>query len=389
MNVPMERDEREERATAADRGRGLTISITPRSIWLAAGIVVLGACVAIVLINALTVLMLLFIAIILAEGIRPLVDWLQLRRVPRPLGVLLVYLGILLVVLGLAYLLVAPFIAQATNLSRNLPRYVAQVQQLLNQAQSLLGQNRRIAAALAALESNIGAIFSGIAPLLLQIPLMFGQLLFGIVVVVAMAFFWLTGIEQLKPFIVGLFPAYMQSDASDVLTEIGHRIGGYLRGVVINMFVIGILSGAVDFFLGIPYPLLLGIFAGLMESIPYFGPWISGGAALLVALIAVGPLPAVEVIIAYIVIQELEGNLLVPYVMMRSVDLNPLTVIIAVLLGTSLLGIIGGVLAVPLTVVVKVLIVRVVGPIARQSSARLNAQHKAHESASSPSSRAS
>lgn len=346
--------------------RGWVVTITPRSIWLAAGIIALLIAIGIVLLKAMYVLILFFIAIIIAEGIRPVVDWLQGRRVPRSLSVLLTYLGILIVFAGLAYLLVQPVVAQLTRLSSQLPQYVARIQDFLSRFQQLVGNNPQIGQAL----NQAGGFVQAIASLLLQIPLLIGSILFSIVIVATIAFFWLTGIEQFRPFVVGLFPQHLQPEVASIIGELGNRIGGYLRGVVFNSFVISILSGGTLFILHVPYPVLLGILAGLTELIPYFGPWISGGVAALVALISVGPLTAALVVVAYIIIQQVEGNVLVPLVMMRAVELNPLTVVIAVLLGTELLGIIGGILAVPAAVVVQVLVARALAPAARQASQR-------------------
>ena len=350
--------------------RRWVVTITPRSIWLAAGIVALFIAIGIVLLKAIYVLILMFIAIIFAEGIRPIVDWLERRHLPRPLSVMLTYLGIILVFAGLAYLLVEPVVTQLTKLGSQLPQYGAKIQDFISRIQQLVGNSPQLGQAL----NQAGGLVQGLAAFLLQIPLFIGTLIFSIVIVATIAFFWLTGVERLKPFVVGLFPAQAQSEAADIVSEMGHRIGGYLRGVVFNSFVIGILSGAADFLLHVPYPVLLGILAGLTELIPYFGPWISGGVAGLVALIAAGPLAAVEVIVAYIIIQQIEGNVLVPLVMMRAVHLNPLTVVIAVLLGTELMGIIGGILAVPAAVIVHVLIVHVLAPAARRASRRSTTQ---------------
>jgi len=353
------------------------VTITPRSIWLAAGVAALIIAAVVVLLKALSVVLLFFIAIIFAEGIRPVVDWLQRRRVPRPLSVFLTYIGILVIVAGLAYLLIQPVISQLTRLGNQLPQYAARIQDFLNQVQRLVGNNPQIGQAL----NQAGGIVQGLAAFLLQIPLFIGTFVFSIVIVATIAFFWLTGVEHLKPFVVSLFPGHLQPETSDILGEMGRKIGGYLRGVVFNSVVIGILSGGADFLLHVPYPLLLGILAGFTELIPYFGPWISGGAAALVALIAVGPLTAVAVIGAYIIIQQVEGNVLVPLVMMRAVQLNPLTVVIAVLLGTELLGIIGGILAVPAAVVVQVLIVRALAPAARHAWAEWSPEAAGESSA--------
>ena len=112
---------------------------------------------------------------------------------------------------------------------------------------------------------------------------------------------------------------------------------------------------------------LLGILAGLTEIIPFLGPWISGGVAVLVALAVGGPIKALEVFILFEVIQLLEGNTVVPLVMSRTVRINPLAVIVAVLIGGSLLGVPGAVLGVPIAGAIQVVIQAVLAPLARRA----------------------
>lgn len=352
--------------------RSIVISITPRSIWLAIGLVALLICVGIILMKALFVLMLLFIAIIFAEGIRPLVNFQERHRIPRPLGVFIVYLAILLIFAALGFLLVQPIIHQVDRLNNDLPRYVSQAQDSLTRLDQKMSKNPLLSKAIGSPENAVAGLAHRLAPLLLKIPFLLGKILFSVVAIIVMAFFWLTGVEQLRPFFVGLFPAQHQGHVNSILSEIGHKIGGYVRGVVLNMVVIGTLSGGADFLLNVSYPVLLGIWAAMAELIPYFGPWIGGSAAVLVALITGSPIKALEVVAAYVVIQEIEGHTLVPFVMMHTVDLNPLTVIIAVLLGTGLLGVAGGVISVPTAAIIKVLMLRVVGPLARSASSRVS-----------------
>jgi hypothetical protein len=118
---------------------------------------------------------------------------------------------------------------------------------------------------------------------------------------------------------------------------------------------------------------LLGVIAGLTEVLPIVGPWISGSVAVLVALATHGLLKGVEVVALFVVIQTIEGNTLVPYVMYRTTALNPLTVLLAVLAGGTLLGLVGAVLAVPVAVVLEVLVLRVLAPTARHASQRASA----------------
>jgi predicted PurR-regulated permease PerM len=118
----------------------------------------------------------------------------------------------------------------------------------------------------------------------------------------------------------------------------------------------------------VPYPVLLGLLAGMTELLPYVGPWTAGTAAVLVALVSGGLTQGAAVAVLYLVIQQIEGHTLVPVVMNRAVHVNPLTVIVAVLVGGSVLGIVGGVLAVPVAAMIHVLVTEALGPRARAAA---------------------
>jgi predicted PurR-regulated permease PerM len=207
-------------------------------------------------------------------------------------------------------------------------------------------------------------------PTLLAIPFNVLKDILGLfidlVIVLTMTLFWLLSSQTLKQFVVSLLPPAEQERWSGVIGEVSLAFGGYVRGTLISMIIIGTITGLGLALLGVPYALLLGVLAALTELLPYLGPWISGTVSVIMALIVIGPLKAVEVVILFILIQELEGNLVQPMVMSKSVHIDPLLVIVAVLVGISLLGIVGAVLAVPVAAGVQVLVVRVLAPLIRQ-----------------------
>src|SRR5262249_2871786 len=114
--------------------------------------------------------------------------------------------------------------------------------------------------------------------------------------------------------------------------------------------------------------LLLGILAGLLELIPYLGPWISGAVAVLVALVAVDPLKALEVVVLFIIVQEVEGNLVQPLVMSWAVHVDPLLVLIAITVGAEALGLVGAVIAVPVAGMAQVITRRLIAPAIRRAT---------------------
>ncbi|MBA3824145.1 MAG: AI-2E family transporter [Ktedonobacterales bacterium] len=351
------------------------VSVTTRTLWQAATIAVGIVTIAVVVLKTIDILLLIFTAIVVAEGIRPIVRRMESARIPRPLGIGIVYL-LLFAIMGLfGWLLASPLVDQVTNFANNAPSYFAQVQQWLQQLQTFLSGNPNIASAVQTAEAEAGNFLTQVLVGLVNVPLNVATVLFSLVVVLTMAFFWLTAVDGLKPFILNVIGEDDQSRVNVLFEDLSRRLGGFVRGVLVNMSVIGVLSGLGMWALGVPYALLLGIFAGLTEVIPYLGPYFGGGAAVLVALLTVGPLKSLEVLAVYVIIQEIEGNVLVPVVMNRTAQINPFTVVVAVLIGGSLFGIAGSILAVPLAIVVTVVAERVVAPaIKKQISSTTEAE---------------
>jgi predicted PurR-regulated permease PerM len=347
--------------------------IRPRTIWLITAIIVGLAAGWVIVGRSLDVWALVFIGIVLAEGMRPLVEGLRARGLPRPIAMLLLY-GVVVAVLGLlGWILVKPLVVQVAAFVTALPRYVAQAQHLLGEAQRFIGSTPQAAAALNALSGQVGGLAQQIPLLVVNASLTLVGVVFKFIEILLIAFFWLTATAGLKPFVVGLLPTAAQDSARGIIAELSHNLGGYVRGIVINMIVIGLLSGAGVAVLRVPYPVLLGVIAGLTEVLPIVGPWISGSVAVLVAVATApsqGVLKGIEVLALFAVIQTIEGNTLVPYVMYRTTALNPLTVLIAVLAGGAMMGLVGAVLAVPVAVVLEVLVLRVLAPAARRASLR-------------------
>ncbi len=343
------------------------MSITPRSIWLAAGIGI-GLLIAILLItHALSALVLVFLAITLGEAMRPLVERLQRLHVPQALAVIFVYLVGLLVFGGLIALLLAPLITQINTFTARAPTYLQQIQNWAAQLDQSLHANSSVGQIIDAIAQQLVKALQNAVPGLLNVPVTVVADIVGVVVVLTMALLWLGASGKLRGFLLSLFPEPTRPHATKVFAEMGTSLGGYVRGVLIAMLLIGVLSGLGLTLIGVPYALLLGVLAGLTELIPYLGPWISGGVAILVALVTVDPLKALEVFVLFNVIQQVEGNAVQPLVMSRQVHVEPLTVIVAILIGSALLGLMGAILAVPLAALVRILIVRVLAPAIRDA----------------------
>ena len=360
----------------AERPRrpGVSITIAPHTIWYTLGAVLAIAALWLLVTQATTALLIIFVAVIIGEAARPIVLRLERWRIPRPLGVLLVLLAVVAILAVLIWIMLTPLVAEVGALSSNAPLYTRRLQAWIASSSSTLHSNPQIGPFLDSIASQVFSSLQGIAPSLIRVPLTllsgaFGALI-SLVVTLTMTIFWLSSSARLGEFLLSLFPAKLQPTVDGIFADMGRSLGGYVRGVLIAMLLIGIFTGLGLGVLGVPYALLLGVLAGLTECIPYVGPWLSGTVAVLVALVTVDPLKAGEVIILFLLVQQLEGNLVQPLVMSRSVHLDPLLVLVAILVGSELLGLIGAVLAVPFVALLQSLMTHALAPAIRYAIGR-------------------
>jgi predicted PurR-regulated permease PerM len=139
----------------------------------------------------------------------------------------------------------------------------------------------------------------------------------------------------------------------EALNEINIQLGNWIRGEFILMLVVGTMVFVGTALIGLPYPLPLALLAGMMEIIPNVGPTVSAIPAIFIALVTLGWPGAVVTLVLYILIQQLENNLIVPRVMQRNVNVSGLTVILGILIGGSIFGVAGALLAVPTIIVLR------------------------------------
>jgi len=328
-----------------------------------AALIVLAVVGLVFLLHAiLDIVMVFLLAIVVAEGIRPLVRRLEGLRFPKALAILTVYVVLLGILTVLVVLLVQPLVSQAQQLANDFPKYQNQLQQFVNDVQSRLHLSGNF-------NTQIGSALGTAKDVLLAIGSTVATVLVNFVIVLVLAFLWLTTSDRLKAFAVDLVPPQRQPLAADVIAEMGRRSGGYVRGVVINMLVIGVLAGGAVAALRLPSPVLLGIFAGIMEAIPIFGPFLGAAPAVLLGF-TVSPVYPLLVAGVFLVIQQIESNTLVPVVMNRAVQLPPLGVVLALLVGGALQGVVGALLAVPVAAAMQVLVLRVVVPLIHVAQGR-------------------
>ncbi len=343
------------------------ISIAPQTIWLAIGATV-GTILLLVFLNSIiSVLLLLFAAITIAEAMRPAVLWMNRFHIPRWLGVLGIYLIGLGILSGLGYLISQPLVDQITQFINNFPQYSTDLVNFTKNAQGALNSLPGGSTIPNDLNNLLTSIANNIPSVIANILTTIIGIISDVVITLFMALFWTAFSDGLREFALGFLPPRLRHQGAEVLDDMSQRLGGYVRGVIINMFVIGILAGLADWLLGLKFALLLGVFAGLNELIPLVGPFIGAAPAVLLGFI-VSPTKGIIVALVYLLIQEFEGHTLVPLVMNRVVKLRPLTILVALSIGALLQGLIGALLAVPFAAVVQVFVVRVLTPWIRNAT---------------------
>jgi predicted PurR-regulated permease PerM len=175
------------------------------------------------------------------------------------------------------------------------------------------------------------------------------------IAILAMAFYMAVKEDGIKRFIVSLTPEKHKQYAADLTERIEFKMGKWLQGQLILMVIIFVLDFVGLSLLKVPYALALAIFAGFMEVIPYVGPIVSAIPGVILGF-TISPLTGFLTVLLYWLAQQFENYIIVPQVMKKAVGLNPVTVIVALLIGVKLGGIPGAILAIPVAAAISVVI---------------------------------
>lgn len=302
----------------------------------------------------------LFVAIILASAVDPVVDWITRKKVPRIFGVLIIYIVMLSLVSLVIVLLLPPIIHQVQNLSNDFPaywqRFSASLTAIENYSQNY-GVAETVRNALGQLEAALTRNSGGVVETLVSV---FGGVV-SFLVILVMTFYLLLEENATKKVLRLVTPAKVQPYVTRILFKMRDKIGLWLRGQIALSLIIAVIVfvGLNIFGIFIPlfakYALVLALLAFLCEFVPYLGPMLAALPALFIGFTQ-GWQVAGAVLAFYVVMQWCENNLIVPQVMKRAVGLNPIIIITALMIGLKIGGVIGMVLAIPVTTALSVLV---------------------------------
>ncbi len=295
------------------------------------------------------------ISIIIAYLLNPFVNFLHQKGFSRLMAILFIYVTAILSIVALFVYYTPVFIAQLKDFAEQFPEILKNFESALNtyyRNREMLPESVQMG-----IETSLLRVETEITEMISNFFAYIGNSIskfFVLIVVPFVVFYMLKDLQVLENFLITLFPKKYRREILKVIRNIDEALGNYIRGQITVCFVVGIFSYIGYLIIGIKYPLLLAMLVSLTNIIPYLGPIIGAAPALFIA-ITISPIMIVKVLIVNVVVQQLEGNVISPQIIGKKLQLHPLGIILALLLGGQLGGIWGLIFAVPILAVIKVI----------------------------------
>jgi predicted PurR-regulated permease PerM len=327
--------------------------------WAGIGVIVLAYLLMRLLVYVNPVVPPLLLAVVVVYVLNPVVTALERRGVPRAAGAGVVYV-LFICVVALAVSLLVPLVTrQVGQVADHFPTYVADAQDQIRRVAARFGQepNFRLDADQVRNWLAAGDNRQAVTRYLTGLRSFTTSLLSGLVIFVIgpiMAFYLLVDLPRLQRGAMALVPPGRREEMRSLMDRISQAVGGFFRGQLLVALFVGVASSIGLWAVGLPFWLLVGIVAGVFNLVPLIGPFIAGGLAVVIALVGGEPLTALWAALVLLAVQQLDNHLISPNVMSRTVQLHPVVVMLALLVGASFAGLFGMLVIVPLVAVAKI-----------------------------------
>ena len=295
------------------------------------------------LIQIKEIIILVFLSILILSALLKPVDWLTSKKFPRVLAVILVYIFVILVIGFVVGIIIPPLVKQTSDFVSKTPQIVDSINNFLVFHQ-IPTQNIS-----SAIERQLGQI----AENFIFISTAIFSSIFLILTLFVLSFYMLLEWKKFIKLLTSPFSGKQEKLVAGIVEKVEYGLGRWVRGQFTLSLIVGLLTYIGLRLLGVPFALPLALIAGILEIVPIVGPIIASIPAILVAL-AVSPILALAVAALFLIVQQIENNIIVPMVMSKVVGLQPPVIIIALLIGAKLAGILGAFLAIPVVVVAKI-----------------------------------
>ncbi len=311
------------------------------------------------------VVIIFLFALVIASGISPFANWLDERGFPRVIGVLALYL-VMLALAVVVLSLVVPYISDdISRLISVLPKVVAQVSSSLQTAQQASPQYldflSEVQNILSSLSSYLQQASQSVVGLIVSV---FGGA-FSFVAILIISFYLSVTRKGVETFLGSVVPEKYEGYVISLWKRTEAKVGKWLQGQLLLGLIVGLIVYIGLSLLHVRFALLLSLLIMVLELVPMVGPVVAAVPAVFLAFLQ-SPSLGIFVIIFYVIVQQLENHVLVPLILGKSLNLNPVVVIIALLVGENLAGIPGMILAVPISTI----IVEMLDDVARQKESR-------------------
>ncbi len=301
------------------------------------------------------VLVIFLTAAFLAFLLHPVVELLD-RRLPRLISVVIVYVALVAVLVLLGLLLLPLMVSQFNQFFESVPSLISQGRELFDSMQTrylgLPPETQNIVdRSLEQVQTLAGALTRVAVPALVQTL----STLVALLIVPVLTFFMLLDYSGYSRMLLALMPTHARPSITDLMRQLDEALWAFIRGQSLLMLFVGTVTGVGLYLVGMPYPIVFGVIAGLLEVVPNFGPTITFIVVTIVGLLF-SPFLALKAGAVAIGVQLLENSLLSPLVLATAVDLDPVTVALAILTGGALAGPAGILVSIPLAVMIKVIL---------------------------------
>ncbi len=311
------------------------------------------------------ILILTLIAVIISAIISPGVDWLERRSIPRAAGALIV-LALLIVVISITFRFLIPAVREQAESINNLIK-TQQPTKLIDSAQNWLHQrfpelNVQQLTERVDIGGKVNAFVSDFVAGSVTFLLNLASAISSMFVVLILTFLFLKDSRKIRKGIVGLIPNRYFEPGLNLMDKIQTQLSNYIRGQLTDALIVGILSVIGLWILGVKYAGFIGMIAGLANLIPYVGPVVGAIPAMFISIVNTPgePMMLVYIAIMFAIVQVIDNSIVSPLVVSRSSNMHPITVILVILIGGSLGGAFGMLVAVPTYGIIRVTIQQIV-----------------------------
>lgn len=314
--------------------------------------IVLTIVIVTILYQIVEVLVILFLAIVIASALDPIIVWLKKWRIPRIGSATIIYVVAFFLLAALFYLLLPPLLEEASRFLNDFPRIQRNL--LKSDALDVLPFSSFITENLVELSKSGVSVLKGIGSDFLN----FSSQVFGgiasLILLVVISFYLSVQENGITRFLQAIIPLRYEAYVIEVWDRSRRKLGIWLRTMFVLMAIVGTLVYLSLTIIGIKFAFLLGVLSGLFELIPVVGPILAAVPAIILGLLQ-SPAIGLMVLLVYLVVQQIENHVFVPLIMQKTIGLNPIVIIVALLVGWNLGGVLGLLVAVPAaTVIVEI-----------------------------------